>query len=229
MSSFDGELRIGIDESGKGDYFGPLVIAAVLVGPQDEQFLRDAGVKDSKKLSDASIARIAKDISGRCAYSVVRIGPQKYNELYDRIKNLNRLLAWGHSRAMENVLDKCPDCRMAISDQFGDETFLKNALMKRGSAVRLVQMPRAEEDTAVAAASIMARAEFVRAMKALSTEAGIELPKGASSPKVAETAIEITGRYGQDGLQRYVKMHFKTTRQVLAEAAKKTGEQWHAD
>ncbi len=224
MSAFDGELRIGIDESGKGDYFGPLVIAAVLVRPEDELFLREAGVKDSKKLSDASIARIAKDISGRCHYSVVRIGPQKYNELYERIKNLNRLLAWGHSRAMENVLDKCPDCRMAISDQFGDEAFLKSALMKKGSAIRLVQMPRAEEDAAVAAASIMARAEFVRAMKALSGEAGIDLPKGASSPKVAETAIDLTRRYGQEGLARFVKLHFKTTKQVLAEAAQKAGE-----
>ena len=125
---------------------------------------------------------------------------------------------------MENVLDKCPDCRMAISDQFGDEAFLNNALMRRGSAIRLVQMPRAEEDAAVAAASIMARAEFVRAMKALSVEAGIELPKGASSPKVAETAIEITARYGQDKLLQFVKMHFKTTKQVLTEAARKAGE-----
>lgn len=223
MSTFIGEQRIGIDESGKGDYFGPLVIAAVLVGPEDEPFLREAGVKDSKKLSDASIARISKEIAGRCPYSVVRIGPQKYNELYDRIKNLNRLLAWGHSRAMENVLDKCPGCRMAISDQFGDEAFLNSALMKRGSSIRLVQMPRAEEDVAVAAASIIARAEFVRAMKALSIEAGIELPKGASSPKVAETAIDITGKYGQDGLARFVKMHFKTTKQVLAAAYEKAG------
>lgn len=223
MSEFDGETRIGIDESGKGDYFGPLVIAAVLVGPEDEPFLKGIGVRDSKKLTDASIARMAKEISGRCPYSVVRIGPQKYNELYDRIKNLNRLLAWGHSRAMENVLDRCPDCRIAISDQFGDEAFLNNALMKRGSAIKLVQMPRAEEDAAVAAASIMARAEFVRAMKALSVEAGMDLPKGASSPKVAETAIDITARYGQGGLARFVKLHFKTTKQVLAEAIEKAG------
>lgn len=215
MVTFSGNARIGIDESGKGDYFGPLVIAAVLVRPEDEQALLEAGVKDSKKLSDRSIAVIAREISTRCESSVVRIGPDKYNELYARINNLNRLLAWGHSRALENVLDKCPECVLAISDQFGDEAFLKAALMKKGRSIRLVQRPKAEQDIAVAAASILARAEFVRVMKVLSEEAGTELPKGASSPLIAETAKAIAAGKGEQALKKFAKLHFKTTKQVL--------------
>ncbi|HNZ08724.1 MAG TPA: ribonuclease HIII [Bacillota bacterium] len=214
MDEFKGIRRIGIDESGKGDYFGPLVIAAVLVEPEDEDYLGEAGVKDSKRLTDRSIERLAAVISGRCRYSVVRIGPSRYNSLYEKIRNLNRLLAWGHSRALENVLEKSQGCEIAISDQFGDESFLMNALMKGGRQLRLVQMPKAEQDIAVAAASIMARAEFVKSMETLSGEAGMKLPKGASDPNVAVTAKELLGRGGTEELAKYAKVHFKITRQV---------------
>jgi ribonuclease HIII len=215
LGTFDGKTRIGIDESGKGDYFGPLVIAAVLVRPEDEEGLLESGVKDSKRLTDGSIARLFSIISARCQYSVVRIGPSKYNELYARIKNLNKLLAWGHSRALENVLEKCPECAIAISDQFGDESFLNDALLGKGRSINLVQMPRAEQDVAVAAASIMARAEFVRAMKVLSEEAGMLLPKGSSDPSVVKTALALAVAGGELELSKYVKLHFKTTKQVL--------------
>lgn len=210
-----GEMRIGIDESGKGDYFGPLVISAVLVLPEQEEALLKAGVKDSKKLTDPSILRLSLLIKNTCKYSVVRIGPVKYNELYSRIRNLNRLLAWGHSRALENVLDSCPDCRKAISDQFGDEAFLNEALMKKGRSIELIQMPKAEQDVSVAAASILARAEFVRAMDVLTSEAGIELPKGSSDPRVIEVAAKIAARGGEEELSKYAKLHFKCTKKVL--------------
>lgn len=215
MGQFSGIPRIGIDESGKGDYFGPLVISAVLVMPEDEEVLLEAGVKDSKRLTDGSIAKLSKVIGSRCRYSIVRIGPSKYNELYAKIMNLNRLLAWGHSRALENVLDKSPECGMAISDQFGDKSFLENALLKKGRSIKLVQMPKAEQDVAVAAASIMARAEFVRAMDALSQQAGISLPKGASDPSIVRIASELASDGGEAELDKYVKLHFKTTKQVL--------------
>ncbi|HOA14946.1 MAG TPA: ribonuclease HIII [Bacillota bacterium] len=219
MSAFDGMRRIGIDESGKGDYFGPLVIAAVLVDPEDQARLCDAGVKDSKRLSDKKVDELARLISDTCSVSVVKIGPSKYNELYAKIGNLNKLLAWGHSRALENVLEKSPDCDLAISDQFGDERFLRGALMKAGRLIELVQMPRAEQDTAVAAASIMARRGFVKAMQDLSEAAGLLLPKGASDPRVLSTACEIYAKGGQGELGKYAKLHFKTTAQVV-EAAK---------
>ncbi len=207
---------IGVDESGKGDYFGPLVIAAVCVDEETAGMLRASGVRDSKRLSDRTIAELAKDIPGLCRTSVVAIGPTKYNELYGKFKNLNRLLGWGHARAIENVLEAgCPATR-AISDQFGDERFIQDALMHKGRAIQLDQRPRAEEDVAVAAASIMARAEFVRRLERLSDDAGLVLPKGASD-LVEAAAKRLVRAKGEEALAAFAKVHFKTTAKVLNE------------
>ena len=208
--------RIGIDESGKGDYFGPLVIAAVFVTPALEQDLALMQVRDSKKISDGRILEMAPDIRLLCPHSLVAIGPQRYNELYAKIKNLNRLLAWGHARALENLLQQV-DCDLAIADQFGDERLILNALQEKGKQIRLVQRTKAESDLAVAAASILARADFLQRLDRLSQELSTTLPKGASA------AVELAGRmvvkkYGRDRLGSVAKLHFKTTKQVLGEA-----------
>ena len=207
---------IGVDESGKGDYFGPLVIAAVCVDEETARMLRASGVRDSKRLSDRTILDLAQDIPGLCRTSVVAIGPAKYNELYAKFNNLNRLLGWGHARAIENLLEAgCPATR-AISDQFGDERFIKDALMRKGQTIELQQRPRAEEDVAVAAASVVARAEFVRRLDRLSQEAGLVLPKGASNlvDAAAKRLVRVKGR---DALATFAKVHFKTTGKVLSE------------
>jgi len=112
---------IGIDESGKGDYFGPLVIAAVHVTPRVAADLEALNVRDSKKISDGMIKTLAVDIRVLCKHSIVAIGPERYNELYKKIRNLNRLLAWGHGKVLENLLEQVPNCERAIADQFGDE------------------------------------------------------------------------------------------------------------
>ncbi len=208
--------RIGIDESGKGDYFGPLVIAAAFVTPETEPDLRLMEVRDSKKISDNRVLELARDIRQVCPHSIVAIGPQRYNELYAKIRNLNRLLAWGHARALENLLERT-DCHLAISDQFGDERYILNALQEKGKRVRLVQRPKAESDLAVAAASILARAEFLTRLKRLADEIGLPLPKGASS-QVELAARMVVKKHGQEGLNRVAKLHFKTTQAVLAEA-----------
>jgi len=205
--------RIGIDESGKGDYFGPLVIAGVLVTPADEPDLRLMRVRDSKRISDGRILEMAPDIRLICRHSLVTIGPQRYNELYAKIKNLNRLLAWGHARALENLLEHS-DCALAISDQFGDERFILNALLEKGKKIQLIQRPKAEEDVAVAAASILARAEFLIRLKRLSDEVGLPLPKGASQA-VEAAGRSIVRKLGQDRLEGLAKLHFKTTQTVL--------------
>jgi ribonuclease HIII len=207
--------RIGIDESGKGDYFGPLVIAAVFVTPVTQQDLILMQVRDSKKISDGRIFEMAPDIRLVCPHSIVAIGPQRYNELYAKIKNLNRLLAWGHARALENLLQQV-DCDLAIADQFGDERLILNALQEKGKLIRLVQRTKAEADVAVAAASILARAEFLQRLGRLSQELMTTLPKGASP------AVELAGRmvikkYGRDRLHTVAKLHFKTTKQILAD------------
>src|SRR3989441_11752821 len=123
--------QIGIDESGKGDYFGPLVIAGVYVAREQEEQLRAAGVRDSKTLSDKKATALAEQIRALCPSTIVVIGPERYNSLHASFKNLNRLLAWGHARAIENLLEHV-SCDRVVADQFGDERFLKSALMAKG-------------------------------------------------------------------------------------------------
>jgi ribonuclease HIII len=205
---------MGTDESGKGDYFGPLVAAGVFVPDGQEDVLREFGIRDSKRISDNRVRELAEVVMQDYPHSIVAIGPEKYNELYAKLRNLNRLLAWAHSRVIENILEDVP-CTLAITDQFGDKLFVQNALMKRGRSIELVQQPRAEEDIAVAAASILARNEFLRRLYFLSKDAGMELPKGAS-PKVEEAGEALVRRYGQQILNKFAKTHFKTTKRILA-------------
>jgi len=207
------ESWIGTDESGKGDYFGPLVVAGVLVNRDNIMFLQELGVKDSKKLNDDTIEKMALKIKSKSTFSVVTVNPAKYNELYSKFNNLNNLLAWGHARAIENILEKS-DCKKALSDKFGNESLIKNALMTKGRTIELEQRVRAEDDTAVAAASILARAEFVTRMRKMSQEYKIDFPKGASD-KVKSQAKLFLQMYGFDALPNVAKMHFKTTSQVL--------------
>jgi len=208
--------HIGTDESGKGDFFGPLVIAGFFLPEGQEEVLRELGVKDCKRLSDNRVMEIAGQLRKGYVHSVVAIGPERYNELYGRLKNLNRLLAWGHARVMENILEKV-NCTEALTDQFGDEKFVKQALLKKGKNINLVQRTKAEEDLAVAAASILARAEFLYRLGKLSEEIGAELPKGASS-LVEEAAVKLVKQSGPEVLARVAKVHFKTTEKVLKEA-----------
>lgn len=206
--------RIGIDESGKGDYFGPLVIAAVFVDATTQRELALMHARDSKKLSDGRILEMAPDIKTICPHSVIAIGPQKYNELYVKIRNLNRLLAWGHAKALENLLERVT-CERAISDQFGDERLILNALQDKGRKIVLEQRTKAESDLAVAAASILARAEFLLRLQRLSSEVGTTLPKGAS-PSVELAAKMVVTKHGRERLGSVAKLHFKTTQTVLA-------------
>jgi ribonuclease HIII len=207
--------RIGIDESGKGDYFGPLVVAAVFVDATTQGELALMQVRDSKKVSDGRVLELAPDIKTICPHSVIAIGPQKYNELYAKIKNLNRLLAWGHAKALENLLERGVVCERAISDQFGDERLILNALQEKGRKIVLEQRTKAESDLAVAAASVLARAEFLLRLKRLSDEVGTTLPKGAS-PAVELAARMIIKKHGRERLDSVAKLHFKTTQAVLA-------------
>lgn len=206
--------RIGIDESGKGDYFGPLVVAAVFVDGTTQAELALMQVRDSKRISDGRILEMAPDIKTICPHSVIAIGPQKYNELYTKIKNLNRLLAWGHAKALENLLERGVSCERAISDQFGDERLIVNALQEKGRKIVLEQRTKAESDLAVAAASILARAEFLVRLRRLSDDVGTTLPKGAS-PAVELAAKMIVKKHGQERLGTVAKLHFKTTKAVL--------------
>lgn len=206
--------RIGTDESGKGDFFGPLVVAAFFMPEGHEGALRELGVKDSKRTSDARCREIAEVLKRGYVHSIVSVGPEKYNALYEKLRNLNRILAWAHARAIENILERVPAGR-AVTDQFGDERFVREALLKKGRAIDLVQMPRAEEDPAVAAASILARAEFLARLHFLARDVGADLPKGASAI-VEAAAVKLVRDKGPGILDKVAKTHFKTTARVLA-------------
>lgn len=206
----------GIDESGKGDFFGPLVVACCYTDAASAKVLLDAGVADSKTIgTDKKMFELEEKIKKHCAgkYALVILPPETYNRLYDSMNNLNRLLGWGHAKSLEKLLEKVPDCPRAISDQFGRKDNVLNALQERGRRIVLDQHPKAETDVAVAAASILARAEFVRRMKALSEEFGLELPKGAG-PMVKTIGRQFVESHGRDALVKVAKLHFKTAAEL---------------
>src|SRR5256712_2650420 len=177
------EPHFGVDESGKGDFFGPLVIAGVYTDHGIARKLLDAGVVDSKRIgSDARICTLADTIrkSSQGLVETVLIGPAKYNELYEKFGNLNRLLGWGHARVIENLLARKPGCPRALSDQFADARVINESLMKHGRNIVLEQRPRAESDIAVSAASIIAREGFINWLERKAKELGMRLERGVS-------------------------------------------------
>lgn len=209
--------RLGVDESGKGDFFGPLCVAGVYVNAEVVRLWRDAGIRDSKEIgSDRRIAELACTIreTPGCVTSVVAIGNPAYNRLHRSMANVNRVLAWGHARVIENLMLQRhrmnPPPQRAISDQFAtDKATVGKALMSLGRKIELVQRHKAETDLAVAAASIVARDEFVRRLRELGQTFGLELPKGASAA-VDATARDFVAKHGADKLAEIAKMHFRT-------------------
>lgn len=218
------EPHMGIDESGKGDFFGPLVIASAYVDETIAKELKELGVRDSKNISsDVKMSIMARDLrkllKGR--FAIVTIGPAAYNRLYEKMNSVNKMLAWGHARAIENLLEKVPDCPKAIADQFGPKRQIKSALMKNGRSIELIQRTKAESDPAVAAASILARAQFLSSLKKIQKRYNHDIFKGASA-KVRESAVELVKKEGPEILTEVAKCHFKTSKQVLETAGVKT-------
>jgi ribonuclease HIII len=213
------EPHFGIDESGKGDFFGPLVIAGVYVDKGIARQLINIGVMDSKRVgSDNRIRALAEEIrrTPGLIYNVVLIGPQKYNSLYERFANLNDLLAWGHARVIENLLEAKPDCKRSLSDKFANENVIKRALLKQGRLIQIDQRTKAESDIAVAAASILAREKFVQWLDRANKQFGIVLPKGVSAA-VKTAAQALVAKHGFDALQSAAKTHFRTAAEIRRE------------
>ena len=208
--------HFGIDESGKGDYFGPLVIAGAYTDAAVARALKAAGVMDSKRISSArrirELAAKIREVPG-IAVSVVAIGPERYNQMFGSFGNLNRLLAWGHAKVIENLAAQRPQCPRALSDQFARPEVLARALKQQGVDIQLDQRTKGESDIAVAAASILARERFIDWIDKTSAAGGVTLPLGASAA-VIDAAKEILSRHGTDALSKVAKLHFKTTAAV---------------
>jgi len=210
------EPHFGIDESGKGDFFGPLVIAGVYVDREVARKFLDAGIQDSKRIgSDKRIrdlANIIRSTPGAIG-DAVTVGPERYNDLYEKFGDLNSLLGWGHARVIENLLARKPDCPRALSDKFADASVIEKALLKHGQKIRLEQRTKAESDLAVAAASILAREAFIDWLERQGKAAGVKLGRGVSS-EVKETARRVVEGGGPEALRKVAKLHFRTAHEV---------------
>jgi ribonuclease HIII len=209
--------RLGVDESGKGDFFGPLCVAGVYINEAVIRAWKDKGIRDSKSISSdkkmAELADIIRNTPG-CVTSVVPIGNEAYNRLYSKMKSVNTLLAWGHARVIENLMGlryrMVPPPTRAISDQFAaSKAVIEKALMAEGRQIELVQRHKAESDLAVAAASILARDEFVKRLAGMEKQFGMKFPKGASA-QVDAAAKEFVEKLGADRLGEVSKLHFRT-------------------
>ena len=218
----------GSDESGKGDYFGPLVVcccyvdAAILEGMKKFTYLdsqnrvRKLEVRDCKQMTDAQVLMAGESLRkllGSAGYAVVKLGPAAYNRLYAKIRNINRMLAWAHGTAIEELLEKRPGCTRVVVDQFAPtEATIRRALKTRGKQATVEQRHKAESDIAVAAASVIAREQFLRDVP--------DFPLGSSDPRVRELAEEMVRKNGPTWLMNHCKAHFQTTDKVLATCGK---------
>jgi ribonuclease HIII len=210
------EPHFGVDESGKGDFFGPLVVAGVYIDRGIARKLIDAGVQDSKRIgSDARIRAFAETIRKSTAGLVetVLIGPERYNELYQKFGNLNKLLGWGHARVIENLLAKKSDCPRALSDQFADPRVIEQSLLRHGRKIDIEQRTKAESDIAVAAASILAREAFINWLERRGKELGLRLERGVSA-NVKEAAKKLVEMEGPQVLRGLAKVHFRTAHEI---------------
>ncbi len=210
------EPHFGVDESGKGDFFGPLVIAGVYVDRGIARKLLDAGVQDSKRIgSDARIRALGQTIRKTAGglTETVLIGPAKYNELYEQFGNLNSLLGWGHARVIENLLAKKPNCPRALSDQFADARVIERSILRHGRKIDIEQRTKAESDIAVAAASILARDGFINWLDRHGKTFGLRLQRGASA-SVKETGKKLVEMKGPQILREVAKVHFRTAHEI---------------
>src|SRR4051812_27449117 len=210
------EPHFGIDKSGKGDFFGPLVIAGVYVDREIARKFMEAGIQDSKRIgSDKRIRDLAKIIrtTPGAVGDTVAVGPERYNDLYEKFGNLNSLLGWGHARVIENLLARKPDCPRALSDKFADASVIEKALLQHGKNIRLEQRTKAESDLAVAAASILAREGFIDWLEGRGKTLGVKLGRGVSTA-VKEVAKKLVEAEGPGVLRKVAKIHFRTAHEI---------------
>ena len=208
--------HFGVDESGKGDFFGPLVISGVYVDAGIARTFLDAGVQDSKRIgSDARIRALAESIrkDSLGLVDTVLIGPERYNDLYEKFGNLNKLLGWGHARVIENLLERKPDCPRSLSDQFADARVIQQSLLQHGRKINIEQRTKAESDVAVAAASILAREAFINWLERRGKTLGMKLGRGVSTD-VKEVAAKLVETKGPGILRAIAKVHFRTAHEI---------------
>jgi ribonuclease HIII len=207
---------IGSDECGKGDYFGPLVGSAFYVEAGQVADLRRLGVQDSKHLNDVRIVQIAKQIYLKYPNqaSCIVLKPGRYNELIAEFKkqgqNLNDLLTWVHEKVILELVAKQNKAEGIVVDQFSKAQKVKSRIYKRNPALNVVERTGGERDVAVAAASILARYQFLEALAMQERKFKFSFPKGAG-PKVIIAGQKFINEQGDKHLADVAKLHFKTS------------------
>lgn len=204
---------IGTDETGKGDFFGPLVVAGMYVNLEVQNYLLNLNVRDSKELNDFQIDQIAAKIKKTYPnnYSIIFISPQKYNKLYEDFKNVNKLLDWAHSKVIENIFKEF-EADTVIIDQFS-KTPISISFKNQFSNVNFVQLPKAEKYIGVAAASILARNQMNNWFN-IKRKEGFNVLKGASK-EVENEAKKILNYTNKEKMNELIKLHFKTTKKIF--------------
>jgi ribonuclease HIII len=211
--ALDGTPRVGVDEAGKGDYFGPLVVAGVrITGEEMAKELQNLGVRDSKSLGVDTVRSMAERIlrgAGEQNVRVVTLSPREYEARRSSAGNVNKLL----DEIDAEIIGKLEDeVELVVVDEYAASARERlHPFVPEG--VRLEVRKRAEDDAAVAAASIVARARYLEEMEELSRRVGFELPRG--SAHVIEAARRVVEELGEEGLEGVAKTSFGITAKIL--------------
>lgn len=204
---------IGIDESGKGDFFGNIVVAGVIFDKTKEEFFKDLNVRDSKKIEDKRIKFLAKEIKKNLFYEIVSITPKKFNELYKSFKNINVFLAWAYSKVILNLL-KIEKVSLILIDKFTTKNYIDLFLKNKNINVERIEIIKGERDPAIACASIVARDSFLTSLTILERKWGFSFPKGGGEI-VDKSGIEFVKKFGIEKLNEVAKINFRNYKKIL--------------
>jgi ribonuclease HIII len=213
------QSHVGVDEVGKGDYFGPLVVVACYVDKEFAEKISCLGFDDSKHFSDHKIKNLYENVKDYQFYYPSVVKPAEYNDLVNEDGNVAIVLAKQHSKCIEMALkdlrDKGRDCESVVIDQFSpSKNRILNELGELGKQIKITQFHKGESDVAVAAASIIARGIFLEEFEKMSKEYDFDFPKGASD--VIDSGLEFIKKHSREELRNVAKVGFKTTQRILA-------------
>lgn len=208
---------IGSDEVGTGDYFGPIVVTASFVKKEDISFLEELGIRDSKKINDETILKIAPQIAKKIKYKSIILNNSEYNEKYHKDNNMNKIKAILHNKVLYQLVQEVNEpYDYIIVDEFARETRYYDYI-KDSSQIQkgITFMTKAEDkNLAVACSSIISRYIFIKEFDKLSDNLHIPLPKGAG-PQVDIIGQEIVEKYGKEKLKEVAKLNFINTERIL--------------
>lgn len=210
---------IGIDESGKGDFFGNLVVSGVIFDESKKELFKDLNIRDSKKISDLRIKYLSSIIKKNLKYETLSISPKRFNEIYKIFKNINMLLAWAYSKVILNLIDK-EDVKLIIVDKFTTKNYIDLYLKEKSNLFEKIELIHGERDIAVASASIIARDSFLKSIDKLKEKWNFDFPKGANEITV-EKGVEFVKKYGLPSLHEVAKINFRNYKKILEKISQK--------